>query len=144
MKITFHLIIALIIILNTNALFADITIQEVVEEGREGDFNCSFKGKQATKKCHITNSNEIVTNKDLVSFYGEPGKSNHVEMQVLNILWPDKTRSRFAWGDSMEISNLQTKNGNGYKLKFAEWPDIDYSNGLVILDENDKEYIRLW
>ena len=144
MKISFYLITTLIIIFSTNVAFADLTIQEVVEQGREGNFNCSFQGKQATKKCYVKNSNEVVTNKGLVRFYGEPKKPKNVKMQVLNILWPDKTRSRFAWGDSMEITNLQTKDGNGYGLKFAEWPKIDYSNGLLILDENSKEYIRLW
>ena len=28
--------------------------------------------------------------------------------------------------------------------KFAEWPEIDYKRGLIILDDKEREYVRLW
>lgn len=123
---------------------AEVSVRQLVESGKEGEFNCAYKGKTASKKCHVTNVEEVVTNKDLVAFYGAGGKAKSVKMQVLNILWPDQTHSRFAWGDSMEISNLDAKNGESYALKFAEWPELDYKKGLIILDAKNREYIRLW
>ena len=128
----------------TNLASAGVSIRQVVEGGVSGEFNCAYKGKTASKKCYVSNVDEVVTNKDLVAFYGAGGKAKSVKMQVLIVLWPDNTHSRFAWGDSMEISNLDAKNGESCALKFSEWPEIDYKKGLVLLDDKGKEYIRLW
>lgn len=127
-----------------HSAWAADTVRNTVENGVAGEFNCAYKGKTASKKCKVTNVDEVVTNKELVAFYGAGAKAKSVKMRVLNILWPDQTRSRFAWGDSMEISNLDAKNGESYSLKFAEWPEIDYKRGLIILDDKEREYVRLW
>jgi hypothetical protein len=144
MNIISLFIIISAIIFSPNAMSGDITIQQVVEKQAEGYFNCSFKSKKSSKKCHVKNSDEVITDKELVEFYGDGTNRESAKMSALIIMWPDKVISKFIWLDSMEICKLRVKCIDGYKLKFAEWPKIDYSNGLVILDENNMEHIRIW
>lgn len=137
------LVTAALLVVSQGAMTAEVTIEQVIEGGGQGYFNCAYKRTVASRKCHVSHTEEVVTDRMMAVLHGG-GDDGRVP--ALSIAWPDKTRSVILSGDSREICNLKSKSHceQGHSYKFGEWPEIDYSNGLIILDKDSKEYIRLW
>ena len=123
------------------------TISEFVNSDSKSSayFNCAYKGKKASKKCLVTHTSiRSAAHPHLKAFYGP-----NEELTVINIKWPDGDISRYAYVDSMDMININDKDGSGYRLRDAEddvngW-HVDLSRGLFIDKENYKnDYIRLW
>lgn len=109
-------------------------------------FNCSYKGKKASKKCLVSHSSiRARAHPGLKNFYGADYSEN---IGVINIKWPDGDISRYAYVDSMDMVNLNDKDGWGYRLRDKDdengW-DIDFSRGFFIdTKPSNKDHIRLW
>lgn len=113
------------------------SISEFLDSGSaQGYYNCSYKGKTASKKCLVIKS-EVKASIDprTKEFYG----SNY-SLPLLTIKWPDGDTSRYITMDSWEIINLADK--KSYRAR--NWDnEIGFSKGLYI-DESGKDHVRLW
>lgn len=109
---------------------------------RNGRYPCAFKKVKASKPCTVRFALEAVTHPDVLAFYGA-GKKGY-KLHTLTVTWPDATRSKFAFGDSREMLNLEAPSVWGYSiaLKNAEF-EIDWSRGFVI-NQGKQEYLRVW
>lgn len=121
------------------------TIREFMDSSESNAyFNCAYKGKTATKKCLVTHSYiKSSAHPNLKEFYG-PNEA----LKVISIKWPDSDLSRYAYVDSMEMVNLNNKEGWGYRLRDKDdkngW-GVDLSRGLFIdKASSNKDHIRLW
>ena len=108
-----------------------------------GYFNCAYKLKIASKKCLVKKS-EISSAKDsrAKALFG-----SHESLPLLTIKWPDGDSSRYLdiGGDEVyELINLADRKSYNYKTIKNARQNIDFSKGLVIINEDGKEHIRLW
>ena len=68
-------------------------------------------------------------------------------LPLFTIKWPDGDSSRYVdiGGDEVyELINLADRKSYNYKTIKNARQSIDFSKGLVIINEDGKEYIRLW
>ena len=120
------------------------TIEEFMSaENGSGYFNCAYKLKIASKKCLVKKS-EISSAKDsrAKALFG-----SHESLPLLTIKWPDGDSSRYVdiGGDEVyELINLADRKSYNYKTIKNARQNIDFSKGLVIINEDGKEHIRLW
>ena len=123
---------------------ASPTIEEFMSaENGSGSFNCAYKLKIASKKCLVTTST-INSSKDSRSkrIFGADEY-----LPLLTIKWPDGDSSRYVdiGGDEVyELINLADRKSYNYKTIKNARQNIDFSKGLVIINEDGKEHIRLW
>lgn len=123
---------------------ASPTIEEFMSaENGSGYFNCAYKLKIASKKCLVTTSN-INSSKD-----SRARKIFGVDeyLPLLTIKWPDGDSSRYVdiGGDVVyELINLADRKSYNYKTIKNARQSIDFTKGLVIINDDDKEHIRLW
>ncbi len=125
---------------------ASSTIKDFISSGSRdiAYFNCAYKGKKASKKCLVSHSFiKSNTHPELKKFYG-PNET----LTSINIKWPDGDISRYAYVDSMDMFNLNSKNGWGYRIRDKDdmdgW-DIDFSRGFIIDGSpHGENLIRLW
>lgn len=75
-------------------------IARVIVNGGSGSFRCAYQIEEAKGQCRVTVKDELVTfaNESLKGFYG-----NSACLQTISIQWPSGKRSKFAWGDSLEL-----------------------------------------
>lgn len=103
----------------------------------QGYFNCSYKGRKASKKCLVTmTEGRGSIDSRISSFYG-PGQ----HFSQMNIKWPDGDISRYALMRDRVIINLGDKNHyeeHGYDFNTGSYP-----RGFFIYTKG-KEHIRLW
>ena len=99
--------------------------------------NCAYKKKVASRKCTVSTAWIKPDHPYTKAFFGD---EEHI---VLTIAWPDGDVSRYALGDSRELTNLN--NGLNYRFKVREDDEgeLDTNNGVIIL-YGDEEHIRLW
>ena len=120
------------------------TIEEFMSaDNGSGYFNCAYKLKIASKKCLVTTST-INSSKDSRSkrIFGADEY-----LPLLTIKWPDGDSSRYVdiGGDEVyELINLADRKSYNYKTIKNARQNIDFSKGLVIINEDGKEHIRLW
>ena len=120
------------------------TIEEFMSaENASGYFNCAYKLKIASKKCLVKKS-EISSAKDsrAKALFG-----SHESLPLLTIKWPDGDSSRYVdiGGDEVyELINLADRKSYNYKTIKNARQSIDFTKGLVIINEDGKEHIRLW
>ena len=120
------------------------TIEEFMSTNNgSGSFNCAYKLKIASKKCSVTTST-INSSKDY-----RARKIFGVDeyLPLLTIKWPDGDSSRYVdiGGDEVyELINLADRKSYNYKTIKNARQNIDFSKGLVIINEDGKEHIRLW
>lgn len=123
---------------------ASPTIEEFMSaENGSGYFNCAYKIKIASKKCLVKKS-EISSANDSRSkrIFGADEY-----LPLLTIKWPDGDSSRYVdiGGDEVyELINLADRKSYNYKTIKNARQNIDFSKGLVIINEDGKEHIRLW
>lgn len=123
---------------------ASPTIEEFMfSDDASGYFNCAYKLKIASKKCLVKKS-EISSAKDsrAKALFG-----SHESLPLLTIKWPDGDSSRYVdiGGDEVyELINLADRKSYNYKTIKNARQNIDFSKGLVIINEDGKEHIRLW
>ena len=120
------------------------TIEEFMSaENGSGHFNCAYKLKIASKKCLVTTST-INSSKDSRSkrIFGVDEY-----LPLLTIKWPDGDSSRYVdiGGDEVyELINLADRKSYNYKTIKNARQSIDFTKGLVIINDDFKEHIRLW
>ena len=120
------------------------TIEEFMSsENGSGYFNCAYKLKIASKKCLVTTST-INSSKDY-----RARKIFGVDeyLPLLTIKWPDGDSSRYVdiGGDEVyELINLADRKSYNYKTIKNARQSIDFTKGLVIINDDYKEHIRLW
>ena len=120
------------------------TIEEFMStKNGSGYFNCAYKLKIASKKCLVKKS-EISSANDSRSkrIFGADEY-----LPLLTIKWPDGDSSRYVdiGGDEVyELINLADRKSYNYKTIKNALQNIDFSKGLVIINEDGKEHIRLW
>lgn len=123
---------------------ASPTIEEFMSaENGSGSFNCAYKLKIASKKCLVTTST-INSSKD---YRAKEIFGSHESLPLLTIKWPDGDSSRYVdiGGDEVyELINLADRKSYNYKTIKNARQNIDFSKGLVIINEDGKEHIRLW
>ena len=123
---------------------ASPTIEEFMSaENGSGSFNCAYKLKIASKKCLVTTST-INSSKDSRSkrIFGADEY-----LPLLTIKWPDGDSSRYVdiGGDEVyELINLADRKSYNYKTIKNARQSIDFTKGLVIINKDGKEHIRLW
>ncbi|MDE4453879.1 hypothetical protein [Psychrobacter sp. DAB_AL62B] len=128
----------------TTQVQAAPTIEEFMSaENGSGYFNCAYKLKIASKKCLVTTSN-INSSKD-----SRARKVFGVDeyLPLLTIKWPDGDSSRYVdiGGDEVyELINLADRKSYNYKTIKNARHSIDFTKGLVIINDDYKEHIRLW
>lgn len=113
-------------------------LREITDNGGRGYFNCSYKGKKASKPCEVIVRQELMTHLDVIEFIGKAEID-----KVLIIKWPDGDQSKYAWSDSGEMWNLTQKAAGGYRLSGDEI-EQDWSRGFVIEKSGGFEHVRLW
>ena len=105
-------------------------------DSAQGYFNCSYKGKTASKKCLVTLSpvsSSIDPRAKMI--YG----SNY-KLPLMSIKWPDNDISRYVFMDSGNLINLADKKWYGMR----DWDqDFELTKGLII-DSERGDHIRLW
>lgn len=120
------------------------TIEEFMSTNNgPGSFNCAYKLKIASKKCLVTTST-INSSKD---YRAKEIFGSHESLPLLTIKWPDGDSSRYVdiGGDEVyELINLADRKSYNYKTIKNARQNIDFSKGLVIINEDGKENIRLW
>ena len=120
------------------------TIEEFMSaENGSGYFNCAYKLKIASKKCLVKKS-EISSAKDsrAKALFG-----SHEFLPLLTIKWPDGDSSRYVdiGGDDVyELINLADRKSYNYKTIKNGGQSLDFTKGLVIINDDFKEHIRLW
>ena len=103
----------------------------------QGYFNCSYKGKKASKKCLVTmTEGRGSIDSRISSFYG-PGQ----QFSQMNIKWPDGDVSRYALMRDREIVNLGSK--NHYEQRGYDYDSGSYPRGFFIYSQG-REHVRLW
>lgn len=108
-----------------------------------GYFKCAYKLKIASKKCLVKKS-EISSAKDsrAKALFG-----SHESLPLLTIKWPDGDSSRYVdigGNEVYELINLADRKSYNYKTIKNARHSIDFTKGLVIINEDGKEHIRLW
>lgn len=104
----------------------------------KGYFNCSYKGKKASKKCLVTTFDVKAS---IDSRTTEPYRSEYRMMQM-NIKWPDGDTSRYVIKHGSDIYNLANK--TDYEIRGLDPDNIDwYPRGFFIYSQG-KEHIKLW
>ena len=108
-----------------------------------GYFNCAYKLKIASKKCLVKKS-EISSANDSRSkrIFG-----SDEYLPLLTIKWPDGDSSRYVdiGGDDVyELINLADGKSYNYKTIKNGGQSLDFTKGLVIINDDFKEHIRLW
>ena len=123
---------------------ASPTIEEFMSaENGSGYFNCAYKLKIASKKCLVKKS-EISSENDSRSkrIFG-----SDEYLPLLTIKWPDGDSSRYVdiGGDDVyELINLADGKSYNYKTIKNGGQSLDFTKGLVIINDDFKEHIRLW
>ena len=118
------------------------TIEDIVYSDQDsGFFNCAYKLKIASKKCLVSVSPvkaKIDPRTKKVFGSNEP-------VSMMTIKWPDGDTSRYIGVNSFGVINLADSKKYSYKTSYDDgvW-SLDFSKGLIILDVNNKEHIRLW
>ena len=105
-------------------------------ESARGYYNCSYKGKAASKKCLVITSqvNSSVDPRTKMM------SSSNYKVTLLTIKWPDNDTSRYAFLDSGEMINLADKKQYGIR----NWDnEIGLTRGLFI-DNAGRDHVRLW
>ena len=105
-------------------------------ESARGYYNCSYKGKPASKKCLVITS-QVNSSIDTRTkqFYG----SNY-KLPSLTINWPDGDTSRYVFLDSGDLYNLADR--KSYSIR--NWDnEIGLTRGLFI-DNSGRDHVRLW
>lgn len=139
-----YIFLCMFLICSTSLSWACQDIQSVIEKGGTGKFKCSYEMSEADGECEVINKDEFITHDFVKKFYGDGKEIKGYTLNTITIKWPSGKVSKFAWTDSWELLNLDSKEpADGYTPAFAEWPDIDWSRGFVI-KHHDKELIRLW
>lgn len=133
---------SLVLAFGTSQAQAAATIEDMVySDQNSGFFNCAFKLKIASKKCLVSVS-PVKANIDprTKKVFG----SNEA-VSMMTIKWPDGDSSRYIGVNSFEVINLADSKKYSYKTSYEDggW-SLDFSKGLIILDANNKEHIRLW
>ena len=123
---------------------ASPTIEEFMfSDDASGYFNCAYKLKIASKKCLVKKS-EISSENDSRSkrIFG-----SDEYLPLLTIKWPDGDSSRYVdiGGDDVyELINLADRKSYNYKTIKNGGQSLDFTKGLVIINDDFKEHIRLW
>lgn len=105
-------------------------------ESAKDYYNCSYKGKTASKKCLVITSqvNSSVDPRTKMM------SSSNYKVTLLTIKWPDNDTSRYAFLDSGEMINLADKKQYGIR----NWDnEIGLTRGLFI-DNSGRDHVRLW
>lgn len=112
------------------------SINELASEySGKGHFNCSYKGKKASKKCLVTMTEGRGSIDSRISnFYGR-GQA----FSQMNIEWPDGDISRYAIMRDMVIINLGDKNTYNVDME-SFYPN---PRGFIIYSRG-KQHVRLW
>ena len=98
-------------------------------------FNCSYKGKKASKKCLVTmTEGRGSIDSRISSFYGRGQFYSQ-----MNIKWPDGDISRYAIMRDKVIINLGDKNDYDVDME-SFYPN---PSGFIIYSKG-KEHVRLW
>ena len=98
----------------------------------KGYYNCSYKGKVASKKCLVTRSLVKATiDPRTKSFYGA-----NYNVPLLTIKWPDNDTSRYIFMDSWDMINIADR--KNYNIDSVEL------NGEILILYNGKDHVRLW
>lgn len=135
--------VGLAFVFGTTQVQASPTIEEFMSaENVSGYFNCAYKLKIASKKCLVTTSN-INSSKDY-----RARKIFGVDeyLPLLTIKWPDGDSSRYVdiGGDEVyELINLADRKSYNYKTIKNARQSIDFTKGLVIINDEYKEHICL-
>lgn len=100
-------------------------------------FNCSYKGKKASKKCLVTmTEGRGSIDSRISSFYG----SGEL-VKRMNIKWPDGDISRYVITRDNVIINLANK--TDYEIRGYNYDSASYSRGFFIYSQG-REHVRLW
>lgn len=105
-------------------------------ESAKDYYNCSYKGKTASKKCLVITSqvNSSVDPRTKMM------SSSNYKVTLLTIKWPDNDTSRYAFLDSGEMINLADKKQYGIR----NWDnETGLTRGLFI-DNAGRDHVRLW
>lgn len=129
----------LVLTASINQAQANYSIGELVLSGDgKGYFNCSYKGKKASKKCLVTTF-EVKASID--SRTKQVYRSEYT-MQQMNIKWPDGDTSRYAIIHGNQIFNLADK--TDYEIRGLDPDSSDwYPKGFFIYSRG-KEHVGLW
>ncbi len=123
---------------------ATIPLSRLLEHGGEGSFHCALDGKTQPGLCNVSRRTGTLTDPDIVRTYAARPGARTARLPILRIVWPDGRISRYAFGDSREILRVGSDTPYGHHQKFSTWPNLDLSRGWIVLDEQEKEHIRLW
>lgn len=117
-------------------------IRQLVERGGSGEYHCAFQKKPASKLCQVKVADEFSKHPGVMAFMGA---KKPVKISVISIVWPDQSKSRYWFSDSLTMFNLDDEAGWGYDIRQApgDGMEIDWRRGFVI-EKQQQEYIRLW
>ena len=118
------------------------TIEDIVYSDQDsGFFNCAYKLKIASKKCLVS----VSPVKAKIDPRAKKVFGANEAVGMMAIKWPDGDTSRYMSVNSFEVINLADSKKYSYKTSYDDggW-SLDFSKGLIILDGNNKEHIRLW
>ncbi len=133
---------SLVLAFGTSQAHAASTIEDIVYSDQDsGFFNCAYKLKIASKKCLIS----VSPIKAKIDPRAKKVFGANEAVAMMTIKWPDGDSSRYMSVNSFEVINLADSKKYSYKTSYDDggW-SLDFSKGLIILDGNDKEHIRLW
>ena len=135
MKRTMLYLSFLVIIPSTQANDIQHFIQQKPPQSKH--FQCAYQTRTAVKPCvvslHLVKAEHPLTQKHF-------GDTPH---PLLKIQWPDGNTSRFALIDQHKLLNIRNEQFYQFKKLAHSEAELDYSNGLVILDDQH-EHVRLW
>jgi len=88
-------------------------IQQFIESEKTGEtreFRCAFRGKIAKTPCKVSYINQYISDQRYIIWSGKPEIT-----PVLTIKWGDGDESRYVWGDSGELMNLNDNTGSAFR-----------------------------
>lgn len=118
------------------------SLKQVITHGGQGEFNCAYQKRVATKPCQVKVVDELTKHAEVLAF---ANSKKPLSIRVLRIIWPDQTSSQYWFSDSLSMFNLDQQSGWGYEIRQApgDGMEIDWRRGFII-EKEGKEHLRLW
>ncbi|MBU5615839.1 MULTISPECIES: hypothetical protein [unclassified Psychrobacter] len=145
MKKLFATAMGLAVMFSVTQVRAAPSIEEFIQEEAPASsyYNCAYKMQIANKKCLVTLTNV----KSSIDSRAKKIFGSRADLELLTIKWPDGDVGRYLdiGGDEVyKLINLGDSRSYHYKTDNNDGFSLNFYNGLVIQDQNNKEHIRLW